>query len=379
MREIKVLHIITGLSGGGAENVLLKICCGTENVKHAVINLGKNSIISRILEENNIKVLDLNINPLNIFAAITKYIKFSLSFNPDVTQAWMYHACLFSLLESWMGRCVIWNIRRSDYRFSSVKLNTYLIITIIKLFSYSAPHKIVYCSKRGLEYHAKSGFKNSIGIHIPNGCDTKIFKPENRVEIYESDESGRLTRQFTLGTAARFHSDKGHSVLLEALGMLKNKGITFKCKLAGTGIDSNNSNLIELIDRHNLTKNVTLHGPVLNVAEFLKELDIHILPSITEGFPNILIEAMACGVTCIAADVGDCKHILGDKNLTFSKGDSCSLEKTIRDVMELPQKTRRSISYNLVERVRRYYTLSNMCIQYVNLWMDCHGQNALRK
>ena len=85
-------------------------------------------------------------------------------------------------------------------------------------------------------------------------------------------------------------------------------------------MDLNNKELLSIIEEFNLTSNIFLLGQLSEVDLVYNFLDITILSSINgrEGFPNVLIESMACGTPCVATDTGDAKHIIR-KNWMDSK------------------------------------------------------------
>jgi glycosyltransferase involved in cell wall biosynthesis len=90
-------------------------------------------------------------------------------------------------------------------------------------------------------------------------------------------------------------------------------------------------------------------------------LDVFVLSSHGEAFPNALIEAMACDLPCIASDVGDCRDILGGKGIIFTPGNVEELVTAIEKCLSNPLKGTR-------QRVLKNYAISSMILAYKNLY-----------
>ncbi len=112
----------------------------------------------------------------------------------------------------------------------------------------------------------------------------------------------RVRRPLRLVTTSQLTADKGHADVLDALSGLKSAGLDFSWDVAGTGP------LAEGLARHakavELADRVTFHGFTHNVAELLRRSDVFVLPSLDEGLPNTLLEAMAQGLVPLARNVG---------------------------------------------------------------------------
>src|SRR3546814_15063930 len=83
------------------------------------------------------------------------------------------------------------------------------------------------------------------------------------------------------------------------------------CVLIGHGLEESNAELTRILDAHDLRDKLVLMGRQDDVPRLMNGLDVHVLSSRAEGFPNVVAEAMATGVACVATDVGDAAVILG--------------------------------------------------------------------
>src|SRR5690606_38973928 len=129
-----------------------------------------------------------------------------------------------------------------------------------------------------------------------------------------------------LGMVARWDPHKDHRTLLDALRHLnRNFSDAWVCVLAGRGLEESNQELAQLLDRSEVKDKVRLVGNQANVIPMMSALDLHILSSMTEGFPNVISEAMLCGVPCVTTDVGDSRFIVSETGWVVPPRDPESL------------------------------------------------------
>lgn len=142
-------------------------------------------------------------------------------------------------------------------------------------------------------------------IVIPNGIDTKKFKPYTTNKKMLLKQAGLPTNLKFIGCAARLESVKAHNVLIKALAKLPdNIGLL----LAGTG--SLKSQLEQLAMNLNVEKRIFFLGHVDDMTSFYSLLDVFCLSSHNEGLPLSPMEAQACGVPVVLTDVGGCKEAI---------------------------------------------------------------------
>jgi len=193
---------------------------------------------------------------------------------------------------------------------------------------------------------------------IPNGVDLSRFQ-----------RSERSVPQATLvvGTVGSLTKVKNQSLLLRACARLIKHGVDAEVRIAGEGPER--ATLMDVASFLGISRQVRLLGHVADVAEFLNQLDIFVLPSDSEQHPNALLEAMACGLPCIGTRVGGVPEILGDGRYGYvvNPGDENALTNALQALSREPP-MRVSWGEKARERVARRYNMDIMLRAYADLY-----------
>ena len=99
--------------------------------------------------------------------------------------------------------------------------------------------------------------------------------------------------------------------------------------MVGLNMNNNNKILKDQIKKFKLDKKIKLIGSRKNIVEVMNGLDIHILTSKSEAFPNVVVEAMSCKTPCISTNVGDCSFIIGKTGWLVPPQNPIRLAKVI--------------------------------------------------
>ncbi|ASK33645.1 glycosyl transferase [Alcanivorax sp. N3-2A] len=329
-----------------------------------------------ILTSSGFDVHCLSMKPGRVSVrGILKLVKLLKFHRPSVVQTWMYHADLLGGIVSRASgvKSVVWNVRNSDPDcLSNGRFKKY-IPRLCALLSGIVPSAIVFCAQQAKLTHEKIGYRSTSACVISNGYDFGKFYPsEEKLDLLSAASPAPL-REPVLGMVARYNVQKDHANLFAALHTLKAAGYSFSFLLVGPGIDESNQDLRKLIDRYSLDDVVYLLGAQQNIPLVMNSLQIHILSSRVEGFPNVVAEAMACSVPCVSTDVGDAGLIIGDTGWVVPPCDSGALAKAIEIALEeytyMPESwlERRG---RCVERVSDRYSIQYMASRYEDIW---HG------
>ncbi|HCW0511955.1 TPA: glycosyltransferase, partial [Pseudomonas aeruginosa] len=125
-----------------------------------------------------------------------------------------------------------------------------------------------------------------------------------------------------------------------------------------------------LIEATGYAERFILLGERQDVASCLKAMDIFCLHSRTEGFPNVLGEAMAMGLPCITTDVGDAAYLLGNDGVVVPALDPNALGKGIEDLIALDVEGRRALGEAARQRIYSNFTMASASQRFMSLYRD---------
>jgi glycosyltransferase involved in cell wall biosynthesis len=375
---VKVLHVITGLELGGTEGVLYRlIAASPPDIEHVVVSLRSEGHYGPRLRQRGISVIPLD-GPrgrvsLKSMLALGRLIA---KVQPDVVQTWMYHADLVGgLMARWSGvRSVVWGVRNYSLDPERTTFSARAAARACATLSRFVPSRIVCCSKEAAHAHQRIGYQARKFSVIPNGFDLSRFVPDAGARTSLRLEWGIGADETLVGMVARWDPLKDHANLLGALGILVKQGAAFKCALVGTDMTAENTHLSGLLSRLSLRNTVLLAGPRDDVPAVMNALDLHILSSAGEAFPNVVAEAMACGTPCVVTDVGDSAHIVGSNGWVVPPRDPRALALGIAEALKgLASTGRADLGARCRARIEDNFSLDRMVSEYRTLWMQVSG------
>lgn len=340
-----------------------------------VISLTSAGSLSERISQLGIPVrfLGIDAHRPNIFLFF-RLVVWLREIHPDVIQTWMYHADLLGGLAALLaGFPVIWGIRNTSLDPGAVKRSTILIARVNAWLSNWLPRKIISCSETSRRAHISIGFRPDRFVVIPNGFDLGAFHPDPLARAAVIQELSLPQDAFLIGLVARFDPLKDHQTFIRAAGIFHQTYPQAQFVLCGDGISWSNEALSGWIDAAGIRQNCHLLGSRDDIPRLLAALDVKTLSSIGEAFPNVLCEAMACGVPCVTTDVGDAAEIVGDTGIVVPPRDAHALAEgwerlinlSIQERHKLGQRARARIQthYQIEEVVRRYQQLYRQLIQ----------------
>ncbi len=317
---MKILHIITDLNRGGAETMLTRLAP----------RLGYPSIVVSLMDEGalgpELRAAGIEVAALGMrrgrpsLGAILRLREIVRRERPDILQTWLYHADLLGLLISFFSprRPLVWNLRCSDVEFSEYSLGTRVIRWLLARAS-PLPAAIIANSEAGLRNHQAIGYRAKRWELIPNGFDTERFRPDDEARAQFRTQQNIASTAPLIGMVARVDPMKDHGNFLAAAERIAQARPDAVFVLIGRDTE-------KLKIPAALAGRLTALGERGDVDRILPALDVLVLSSaFGEGFPNVLGEAMACGVPCVATDVGDADAIIAETGVVVPPRNPAAL------------------------------------------------------
>jgi glycosyltransferase involved in cell wall biosynthesis len=171
---------------------------------------------------------------------------------------------------------------------------------------------------------------------IHNGFDTEKLRPDAAARREIRAELGIGPTVPLIGLVARFDPLKDHATFVAAAGAIACANADARFLLCGDNVVSANPELMTWIRRAKVEERTHLLGRREDVPRVNAALDIAVCSSSMEGMPNVVGEAMSCGVPCIVTDVGDAALLVGDTGAVVPRRDPSALASACLTWLALP-------------------------------------------
>ena len=379
---MKIIYIITELNIGGAEIMLYKLLSEMDQVRFSPIVI---SLMDRGTFGDQITALGIPVYTIGLKQGkptptkIWRLIHLIRQLKPDLIQGWMYHGNL----AAWLARFslfnkvpVLWSIHHSINSLASEKQMTSIIIRFSSNIS-KFVNEIVFVSKKSKIQHESLGYCSSKNSVIPNGFDLEAFKPSLEAKASVRAELHLPEETLLIGLICRFHPMKDHANFLKAAAILSENCSNCHFVLAGTDINMENSVLYNLVQDLGLCKKVHFLGERRDMPRITAALDIATSSSAYgEAFPLVLGEAMACGVPCVATDVGDSSWIIDCTGKIVPPRNPQALAEGWQELIELGAEGRKNLGQQARERIIANFSLKYVVNKFESLYEQVISVNS---
>ena len=308
-------------------------------------------------------------NPLAIFDLTARLRRIK----PDLVQTWMYHADLIGGIAAKLadpGCPVVWSVRHNNLSPKKTKRATILVAKSCAFLSRMLPRKVVFNSTSSLTLHAGFGYALQKCEVIPNGLDLEVFEPDRAARASLRAELGLAADTPLVGMFARFDSIKNHEGFVRIMREVKTRIPACHFVMSGLNIDAHNQRLNHWIAEAEVGSAVHLLGPRRDMPRLMAAIDVLAMPSWAEAFPNVVAEAMACGVPCVASDVGDARHITGGVGAIVPAGDIAAFADAVENLLLLPESKRISLGALARTRMEQHFDLRVMARRFEALYAN---------
>ena len=374
-RVLSITHVITGLEIGGAEMMLYKLLSHTDRNCFAsdVISLTELGPVGEKIQALGYTVHALEmkrgIPDLKSLWRLTRLLRRQ---RPDVIQTWMYHSDLIGGIAARLAgvRAVAWGIRQSNLDRQNHRRTTLWTAKACALLSRILPARIVCCSESARISHQAFGYSGRKMRVIPNGFDLNAFRPDSAARISVHEELDLPVESRLIGLVGRFDPQKDHHNFVQAAERLHAQHPDVHFLLCGGEIEWSNETLGGWIKQAGMESRFHLLGRRSDTPRLTAAMDIASLSSLGEGFPNVVGEAMACGVVCAVTDVGDAAYLVGDTGRIAPARNPEALANAWHELLMLTEEERQRLGASARERVQQLFSLPAIVAQYEALYRE---------
>lgn len=376
--RLSVIHLITGLSTGGAEIMLYKLLTKLDRVAFdaEVISLTDIGTVGKKIQGLDVRVQALGMRQgrpnLRGMLQLTRWLRRN---PPHVIQTWMYHADLMGGVTGRLaGRIpVAWGIRHSNLDPQGNKRSTIWTARACARLSRWLPSRIVCCSEASRWVHTQLGYAADKMVVIRNGIDLDTFRPDPSARLSVRREFRIPDGALLIGLIGRLHPQKDHHNFVQAAASLHAHLPDVHFLLCGEGVSWANLKLAGWIEDAGIQDRCHLLGLRDDIPRLTASLDIASSSSYSEGFPNVIGEAMACGVPCVVTNAGDSALIVGDTGRVVPPKDRQALAMAWRELIEIGPEGRTQLGLSARRRIEENFSLPTVVARYEGLYAELAG------
>jgi glycosyltransferase involved in cell wall biosynthesis len=385
---ITIVHLISSLEHGGAQMMLWKLLSqmDRQRFRNIVVCAFDEGPLAEPIRAIGIPVMNLGVwrgprapgtarrlaRLMTSPVAAIRLMRVLRQVDPNVVVTWGYFVDLLGLLGATVTRVpVIWTAFSS---FNPFLGQLFLAINKLSIRLSRFPAAVVTDSEAARTWHYQLGYRPKEWQVIPMGFDIDQFRPDESARLALRQELGLPSDAIVVGLVGRFNLVKGHETFLTAAGLLGRRRPDLYFALIGPGVTSENPLVREWVDASGVSDRVFLLGERPDIPSVTAALDVATCSSYGESFPNVVGEAMACGVPCVVTDVGDAASMVGDTGLVVPSRDVQGLATAWQELIDLGAAGRQALGARARRRVEENYSLHSIVRQYEELCARVAGQ-----
>lgn len=374
-RPVRILFIITGLSVGGAETMLLKLLQKLDRHRYdpLVLSLTDLGEMGPRIAAEGIAVRALGLragvpNPLQLLSLW----RLMRQWRPQIVHTWLYHADLLGGVAARLAGvpAVIWGIRHANLDPAVNKRATLKVVRLCARLSSWLPDRILLNSEVARIAHIKFGYDPRCMQVVPNGFDLTSFRPDASARAWLRESLGLSSSTLIIGMIGRFDVQKNHLGFLDAVQRIHDVLPEVHFLFAGRGVDADNAALVAKAKALGVFANCHLLGLRGDVPRLMAGLDVLVSASIGEAFPNVIGEAMACEVPCVATDVGDSAYVVGDAGYIVPSEKMVELADAVVVLLRLPEVARSALGLRARQRVVNNFNIDRVVDEFDCVYRD---------
>ncbi len=384
--RVRIAHVITGLGGGGAEFMLARLCAALPRACYElqVFSLTGGGPVADQLRALHVPVFELGLRGTRDLPRGVLALRRALrGFAPDLVQTWLCHADLIGglIARYALGVPVLWGVHQAEIDPRTTPFTMRVVLRACAVLASHVPSRVICCAEAGRRARLASGFPAALLEVIPNGVDIEQFHPDSEARAHLRAELGVVADTLLIGMPARWHSDKDHGLLCTAARQVLASCPRAHFVLCGEGMHADNAALAALIAATGRPEAFHLLGFRTDMAALLAALDVGVLSSRTEAWPNVIAETMACGVPFVATAVGDIATIIGeqgDAGRVVAARDAPALAAALIEILQATPEQRAALGAQARARIVAHFSLATSAARYAAVYRAALGDAVAR-
>lgn len=284
---------------------------------------------------------------------------------PDVVHSYLDAPNVIAALLRALGVSppVVWGVRASYMDWEGYDVMRRATFETTRALA-RIPQLIIANSEAGRRFSVERGYPADRIVVIPNAIDVTWFRPDAASRERVRGEWGIGDNELLVGVVGRLDPMKGHGVFLEAAAATLQERRDVRFVVIGSGEAQYERTLRDLATSLNVANHVLWVSARPDANAFLNALDLLVLPSVFgEGFPNVLGEAMATGVSCVSSDCGDSAMVLGEHGVIVPPGDVKSLARACLAALAVPPDVRAARGLAARESIMERFSIDRLAYE----------------
>ncbi len=371
-KKIPILFITSNLGIGGLERVIVQLCIHLDRnlFTPAVCCIHFKGELAEELQNQDIKIFNLSSRKPDYFA-FKKIISVIDEFKPLIVHTHNINASIDGIIASVIKKIPV-KIHTDHARRFPDKKRYMFAERVMSCFV----NKIIAVSeetKQNLIRFEKIASKKIQVIH--NGISGIELRNKSQNDLTRK-ELGLTQFQFIVGTVSRLETQKGLIYLIRAFPEILRE-FPNSC-LVITGQGSQYETLRQEAKNIGIEEKVKLTGPKLQICQIFNILDIYVLPSVWEGLPMSLLEAMSCQRPIVATSVGGIPQAItdGESGILVPPASSSSLALATSALLK-DCSLRTRLALGARQRFEKEFTVTKMMQAHKNLYLNCLYQQRV--
>jgi glycosyltransferase involved in cell wall biosynthesis len=361
----KVLYLIDSLSSGGAQRQLVELVKGLDRsvISPSVMTYHDIPFFKNELIEADIPVICIKKNDKIGVSFLREFLLELSRLKPDFIHSFLNVPNIYARIAKVLGRV---NAVVTSER--NISITDRLELKLCEKLTWKLSKVIITNS-----YATKAILMNRIGVDanrirvVYNGVHAQQFEnanPEKAIEIRNKCKAGD-SGSFLIGLVGRVVPQKNHISLLIALRKILNLRPNLRLRVGFWGLEADEfyaKLLRNKIHELGLCENVFFRGEERDIGSVYAASDLVALPSLWEGFPNVVLEAMSAKRPVIVSAIADNEKIItnGVDGFIFEKDSIESLAATVLKIIELSESERKAVGARALKKVVTTYSIEKM-------------------